>query len=387
MLVRYLVQLRDPIILEDSWPIAIRGGTVQTISKDGKIIAIEVRFPNQDPNLSPAYEKAKERDVAFNIIGRDKLLPFIKMQLEDAFSYLQCCFNVELLIDEISAEYVAETKVEEDLINISSFTFGREKPVPAVPYDLFTRAMIAAENGPGPRLEANFIRMSRAELFNERYIDSFRYSFLLIESTYGDGKFKSQQLKAALGNNSEFVSFVERALEERIVPRGNNSSDTEKLLSSGPSIEDVIGHIVDKRGFYFHGNNKGKDIWKPHEQETAESLCLLSLSIASMIAFQAAGRMFDPALSKRHLEGAQSAGAIMTMKVNYRFRNNGETFDREGTISMNVPGTRVTPKLAVSVASEFLKEVPGLVPSADIKSAKCIDARTGNVVFDIRIHV
>ena len=77
----------------------------------------------------------------------------------------------------------------------------------------------------------------------------------------------------------------------------------------------------------------------------------------------------------------------MTIKVNYRFREQGETFDRKGTINMNVPGTRITPKLAVYVASEFLKEVPGLVPSADIKSAKCIDARTGNVVFEIKIHV
>ena len=234
MLVRYLAQLRDPIILEDSWPIAIRGGTIRTISKDDTIIGIEVTFPNQDPHLSPAYEESKEKDVAFNIVGRDKLLPFVKMHLEDAFSYLQCCFNVELLIDELSAEYVAETKEEKDLIKISSFKFGREKPVPAVPYDLFTRAMMAAENGPAPKLEANFIRMSRAELFNERYIDSFRYSFLLIESTYGDGKFRSQQLKAALGNNSEFVSFVERALEERIVPRGGNKSDTEKIIILWP---------------------------------------------------------------------------------------------------------------------------------------------------------
>ena len=60
MLVRYLVQLRDPIILEDSWPIAIRGGTVQTISKDGKIIAIEVRFPNQDPNYHLHMRRRKK---------------------------------------------------------------------------------------------------------------------------------------------------------------------------------------------------------------------------------------------------------------------------------------------------------------------------------------
>ena len=229
--------------------------------------------------------------------------------------------------------------------------------------------------------------MARAELLKERYIDSFRYSFLLIESIYGNGKFKSQQLKAELGNNTEFISIVKRALKERILPKYSNSSDTEKLLSCSPKVEDVIGHIVDKRGFYFHGNIKRKNIWKPHEQETAESLCLLSLSIANMIAFQASSPMFDHTLSKRHFEGAKSAGATMAMKVNYRFRGQGENFDREGHFNINVPGTKVTSKLAVYVASEFLREVQGVVPTADIKSARCTDARTGKVVFDFQVHV
>lgn len=309
MLVRYLVELREPINLEDHWPISIMGGDLRVISKDEKVTAIEITFRGQPVHLAPAVETHEEGDVKFTITGRDTLLQFVKMHLEEAFAYLQCYFDMEILINEIEARYIGETEEEEKQIKIKSFKSEREKRPSMVPYDLFTRAIMVAETTKAPRLEANLLRMARTEMLQERYIDSFRYSFLLIEFLYGNGKYKADQLKAALKASPEFMSIVTNALKERMLPRHPRNSDTEKLLSAFPKAEAVIDHLVEKRGFYFHGNVKRKDAWRPHEQETAEALCLLSLNIAMLISHSAAAPMFDDSLSQRHFDNATTQNA------------------------------------------------------------------------------
>lgn len=387
MLVRYLVGLREPINLEDHWPISIMGGDLRAVSKNKKVIAFEITFSGQSVQLAPAVETHEEADIKLTIAGRDRLLPVVKMQLEDAFAYLQCYCDVEILISEIEAKYSGETEEEENQIKIKSLKSKREKHPLVLPYDLFTRAIMAAETGKAPKLEANFLRMAQTEMLQERYIDSFRSSFLLIEALYGDGKYRAAQLKNTLKASAEFVSIVTNALKERMPARHHRNSDTEKLLSAFPKAEAVIDHLVEKRGFYFHGNVKRKNAWRPHEQEMAEALCLLSLNIAMLISQAAAAPMFDDSLSQRHLDNAKRVGAIMTLNVTYRFHDLSRNFNKKENITFDIPGTKVTPRMAVFVAKEFLNRFEDIAPIGELKSATCIVAGTGQEIFDIEFHV
>jgi hypothetical protein len=246
---------------------------------------------------------------------------------------------------------------------------------------------MAAEGGAAPELEATLTKLARAAMLQDRYIDSFRYSFLLIESVYGEGKFRSIQLKQALKASAELKGLVAAARRTRMSPKRPRNSDTEKLLAGSPTVEDVIDHLVDKRGFYFHGNTKRKDAWQPHEQEGAEALCLLALEIAMQISHAAAAPMFDDALSQRHFKEAKDAGAIVTMNVKFQFRAPSESFDRDRSMNITVPGTKVTPKMAVYVSRNFLQKFEEVAPDADLKAATCTVAATGQKVFDLTIHV
>ena len=263
MLVQYVVKLRDPIILEDHWPISVMGGHLRAISRDNKVIGFEISFSGQPVHFAPAAEVHDKDDIKYTISMRDKLLPFVQMHLEDAFSYLQCYFDIEILIGEIEARYQGETEDEENQIKIKSFRSEKQKYSPIMPYDIFTRALMAAETGRAPTLAANFLTMARSEVLQERYIDSFRYSFLLIEAVYGDGKYRAAQMKEALKSSTEFTSIVSNAFRNPILQRQPRNTDTDTLLSTCPSVEDIIDHIVDKRGFYFHGNVKRSNAWKP----------------------------------------------------------------------------------------------------------------------------
>ncbi len=387
MRIRYLVQLKEPIRLEDHWPVSIMGGNFRIVSKDGKVTAFEITFVGQSVDLAPTLERHEEGDVKLSIVTRDTLLPFVRMQLEKAFTYLQCYFDVGILIQEIEIEYVGETEEEEKQINVKGYSAKRAKSLLLLPYDLLTRAIMAAESGKAPEFEATLVSAARTAMLQERYIDSFRYSFLLVESLYGDGKFMTAQLKEALKGRADFKSMVTTAFKVRMSPKRPRNSDTEMLLAASPTVEAVIDHLVEKRGFYFHGNVKRKDAWRPYEQEAAEALSLLSLEIAMLISHAAAAPMFDDTLSQRHFDNAKRVGAIMTMNVSFRFRDPDENFDRDGSININVPGTKATPKMALYVVKKFLERFEDVAPIADLKSATGTVKGTEQKVFDIEFHV
>ena len=77
----------------------------------------------------------------------------------------------------------------------------------------------------------------------------------------------------------------------------------------------------------------------------------------------------------------------MTMNVNFRYREPGQTFDKKGSMNISVPGTRATLKMAVCVAREFLERFEDLAPVADLKSVTCTVQGTGQKVFDMEFHV
>lgn len=387
MLIRYTFKLRDPIMFEDFWPIPIMGGRLRALKKNNRVTGFLVEFEKQDPNLSPSLNQTPEAEVKAHIVGRDKLLPFVKFQIEEAFSFLQCYFNVEIISNEVETEYIAETEEEKRQIQVMSFKTGKSDIDQIVPFDIFARAVMAAEKAPSPAFESSFLHMARAELLRERYIDSFRYSFLLIESVYGGGKFKSSQLKQELKENPDFVKVVTDAISDRIKPKNRKQCDTERLLSTNAQVEAVIDHIVDKRGLYFHGNARRKNPWRPDQQEEAESLSLLTFAMANLIAVEAAKPMFDDALVERYNKAAKDAGAIMKTRIHFRFKDPTESFDREGQVEMNVPGTVPTAKQAVYLANTFLQYFNNQLPTADLVSATCVDVGSDAQLFTFQVKV
>jgi len=77
----------------------------------------------------------------------------------------------------------------------------------------------------------------------------------------------------------------------------------------------------------------------------------------------------------------------MGLKVDFQFREPTETFDRNGSINISVPGTTVTPKMAQYVAQQFLTRFESTAPVAGLRSARCTVEGTGQKVFDIEFHV
>lgn len=352
MKIQYLIKLKKPIRLEDHWPMPFMGGQLRMVVEDSLTTGLEAVFTSQPVKYAP---KVSHHPVTgqMTVKGSDDLFPFVRIMLESAFAFLQCYFDVEIVMGEVEVHFSPETDEEKDQIDLPSMSIGKADRPASIPFDLFTRSVMAAETSGGPQFEATLVIAARHALEQEKYIDSFRYSFLLIEALYGEGKFKSAQLKDALKGNASFVTLVATALKKPLPAKHPKKSDTGTLLTSGPTPETVIDHLVEKRGFYFHGNVKHKNAWKPHDQANAEALALIAIEIIMLISHEAAAPMFRDELVQRHYENAKKVGAIMTLKVDFHFREPDESFDQKQTINVTMPGTKVTSQMAQHVANEL----------------------------------
>lgn len=387
MRIVYTVKISSPIVLEDYWPVPFLGGTLVPIVEDGVVRAVEVSVSGQPISFAPQWKAERKGQVAGTVSHDDKLQPFVEFQLRDAFTYLQCLFDVEIDLEDIETKFFAETPEEEKALVIHSWKTGKEKSPLILPYDLWTRALLAAEKSAPPHFESTLVHAARAEMLAQRYIDSFRYSFLMLEALYGDGKFKADQLKAAFRASPELVGAITFVLgNEPLKPKKASGSDTEALLSASPTPESIIDHLIEKRGFYFHGNVRRRDAWKPHQQEAAEALSLLALEIAMKISADAAAAIFLPEHSQNHFKNAEKAGAVMTLHVSFEYEEPQQIVPRTAGVNMRVPGTKVTRKLAVYAAQQFLQLFESRTPHANLKKASCVVEGKNLPVFELTFH-
>lgn len=386
MRIRYIVPFKRKIIIDDHWEIPVQGGTLRIIEESGYAKAIELTFEGQRMEYAPSLQKPSSLQAITTITRHDDRLAFVKRQLDGAATFLECFHDIELITEEIEAKYEGETPEEEDRLSIKSLSIGRHDDALPLSFDMLTRALMAAEKHDGPRFEVAFVKNARKMLKNQEFINSFRYSFLLIESLYGNGQFKTPSLQAALKSNQEFCTILELAIKDMIPAKNDRNSDTAKLLITNPEADDVINHLVEKRGFYFHGNVKRKNAWKPDEQGAAESLALLAIGIITKITMKAAEPMFVAEFEKRHFENAKHVGATIVFEIKFSFREPEEVFDRQHQYDITMPGTKVTPRAAFAVAQHFLHVFQNNQPESALCEAECSVQGTSEKVFTLTFH-
>lgn len=386
MLARYTVPMLKPIHVPDHWRIAMFGGTMSVEEKDGLATALVFEFTKQPVENAPHLtEPLGGGTPTINV--KDVRLSFLRQQLREGIVYLQAMYQVEIDFENINAEYIAENDDEKERINVSGFSSGMGDASPtSLSYDLLSRAMIASEMG-AERVDAFYATMAiaaRGALFDRKYIDSFRFSFLLIDYLCGNGKIKTDHLKQEFMKNGELVAAIEQAQREfRRLPRDAPTA-TSALLEGPKTVEGIVDHIVDQRGFYFHASSKRKDGWKPQDQQQARDLAWLAVNIVYDLGGRFSKPMFDDAITEQFIERSQAAGAMTMVKITFDYRDRGHSFDRKGQIDIPVVGTKVTLDVAAELAKGFFERFTHGTPGAGVRRATAINATTGAKVFEMQ---
>ena len=356
------------------------------VEEDGLVIGIQ--FKKSDCPIDLAFQITETpNDISkATISGHDGFAIEVREHLDRAFSYLQCYFSTSINIDEVKITHEAETAEEEQAILLPSFSIGKKdnKPID-FGFDMLTRALMAAEDSDGPGFHSSLAQNARESWAARKYIDSFRYSFLLIEAIYGEGKFKSKALQEAFTSSTRLVKLVEDAVSDWSAPTPLTESSTDTLMQVKPSVADVLKHLIECRGHYFHGNLKNPRAWSQRNQDEAKSLAWLGLQISQIIAQDATTYMFESKFATRHFDEAGQMGAHVVMEIEFLFRVPEDVFIRRRRINFRMPGTKPTTVMAMETAKDAIDQFKKNVPVGRLHSVK--GSKNGEEIFSLRFHI
>lgn len=186
--------------------------------------------------------------------------------------------------------WVPEDEEEKGMIKVNSYThkeadFNNSEQLP---FDLIARPIIFAIENMDYDMTFSFYRRAKNELDSENYIDAIYNFYFILETLFGNGKYKSKPvteefnkselLKNAIiktkGQGGSFVNTMPRQLQRRYL---------DKYLDYSP--EQWIDRIVKIRGKLHHHNHKYQGVWDPEGQHEYHLEAFLLLHVCHNIIY------------------------------------------------------------------------------------------------------
>src|SRR5205814_983136 len=87
-----------------------------------------------------------------------------------------------------------------------------DSEVRSTPFDVLARAIIAADAATDIEVPLNFFRRGMLDVYGRNYIEAIYDFYFILETLFGEGKFKTDAVSAAFLNSSQLRSCVERAI-------------------------------------------------------------------------------------------------------------------------------------------------------------------------------
>lgn len=286
---KYTFKIEGEIKPTRDFLIPLGGYLYDFVTQNGLITHISVTVPNFNELYLPSITSHPEGRIKASInIPQDPIFPKIQQELR-TFQGLLALFGLESIeIDNPKIEWIPETAEEKkkiQLINTGPITYSKNKlPARPLEHDILVRSLIAAKQSDEAKsleIPLNFYRKGSHDIFERRYIESIYDFYFVIESIYGNGKFKKREIVSNLTQSAELRNSIKKALEspDNEITRDNALRKIYEQNIASKSIEEIIEYIVDLRGFLHHHTIKNKKIWHPdkHNDYKVEALFLFQV--------------------------------------------------------------------------------------------------------------
>ena len=144
-------------------------------------------------------------------------------------------------------------------------------------------------------------------------------------------------------------------------------------------------HLIDRKGYYFHGNRQKPDAWHPEREEGAEALATLAMHKACAIGDEVAMPTFNESLGQLHFEMAAIGGFIVSLVVTFKYRVEDDELVRAQQFRIGTPGTEPNAKMAALSAGQFLPWFEATFPTGTLRSADCVEENSGATVWSFSV--
>ncbi|NOX65054.1 MAG: hypothetical protein GXO85_04460 [Chlorobi bacterium] len=276
------------------YPIMARGATYEfEVNESGVATYIVVTIKTDDERYWPNISKSSTPGVAFHLnISENPLIFFVRMELRIIEGLLSLYGVHSIGLNYPQIEWIPENEEEKEKMKIFNFKTGTtelsDNEIIPTPFDIIARSIIGADKGYDVEVALSFYRKGRIDVEEKRYIEAIYNFYFLLESTYGNGKFKKRQISTEFKNSTiliESIQSVQNDPRTRILSNPKLKQEYENKYKN-KSPENIIDQIIELRGFLHHHTSKRKGIWHPENQDKYKLDALFIQLISFNVAFR-----------------------------------------------------------------------------------------------------
>ena len=272
MLIKYRINLDEPVRLDEAWPLSLPNNGIFRVIHEGRLAtAFEVSFTHEVA-LSAENSPTLSNETIQQWAQMRRYFSRLK-------AYIQCVTEINYDPVEVELIFHAESEKEKKLLPADKILLTRReqgKRKKILSYETLCGAAIGSliERQSNHHFIGELKTLSMRAEREGRFVDSFRYGFLLLDAIYGKGQFKTNGLKRAFKSDKQLMGMVrdvKLTIREKIQ---SIQDDTEQLLYEDCTEGEIVDHIISKRGDFFHGK-KGvlRDLdWLDDEGRTLSRL-------------------------------------------------------------------------------------------------------------------
>lgn len=201
-----------------------------------------------------------------------------------------CLWGIdEINVDECKTEYIPENEHEKEKIQIFSHSKKPDdsppKDLPYSPLDMFVRTVLALSDLKASEVPMNFYRRGRQDVYYERYVEAIYDLYFFLEFLFAVGKFKKDDVKEKFLKSNDLVEAIMKikGTPDPLIALNPFHLKEYQEKYRNKSVEEIIKHIVQLRGYLHHYNPKRKDMWHPARQRDYKVDALTILQICHEI--------------------------------------------------------------------------------------------------------
>jgi hypothetical protein len=266
-------KVKSAIRLHSSIQFERNGKLYSLLVTQGVFDALTVTINNFPSKFLPTIRPTNDPTAKYSIsIPKNEFIDDIISELRTIEGALSVWGVERILFDSLEEKWIPETEEERNALDLFSFSSSKQhislQNMGVSPADLIVRSILFANQMQNLEIPLAFYRKGKNALISEQYITAIYELFFVLESLFGNGKFKSEQLSEEFLRSEEISRAISRLRE----PKYAGSMFEKRIYDSVKrdfwgGNKDVIEKLVKLRGFLHHHTSKRKGIWHPEKQE------------------------------------------------------------------------------------------------------------------------
>lgn len=289
---RYTFKISGQIKVDIIRPISVRGWTFEFLHERGVLSHLMVTVPANGPDDLPRITPTPAPGIKADIKVPAPAFAFVRQEVRSIEALLSVFGVHEIDVNRFKTTWIPESEEEKKKIHLNDFSTdvaeaGTETMLP-MPFDLLARCVIGADEVTDMEMQLAFFRKGIVSFYEGRFIEAIYDFYFFFESMFGEGQFKKRGIEEAFKKSEPLIEAIKEVMVNPVSTVTPKKDELQSFLKKygGMSVEGIIDHIVELRGFLHHHTRKRKEIWHPSDHKRYESEAHLFRAIACHIALK-----------------------------------------------------------------------------------------------------